>query len=242
MTDRLPARVTIEVKTSRGTDLALSKRDIEGIAPDGFAAFLITSRVLGGPRWVLVCSRLLAPGAISEGEAVDLADADRAPESLIDSLNATWSNWVLDPGPREVALAQRTMTLQESIRWCIAEHPARHSSLSGAVRAGKLARALAVLRRRLDDVAEADTGPQQEGFVHQILLEHGFRTLGYEVTSNPVGVPDFDARLATARSSRPVRDRLERWDPASPSLARLRDHLLSLDDDDLAEVITTIGE
>jgi len=187
--------LAIEVKTARSGGFVLSQRDIDGVLPEGHVAFLVESRLLGGPRWILVPARLLGPGAHDETALEKLADGSPALAEVIEVLNLRWSDWILDGDVHALLFQQDAMKFKDAMRWCLEHHPARHSGFGGAIREGKVATALAAFRADLDAHAAADKGPQLEGAVHQYLLEDGFRHLGYRVTNNPIGVPDFDARL-----------------------------------------------
>ena len=195
MADTLLEHLSIEVKTSRSGDFTLSQRDIDGVLPDGHVAFLVESRLLRGPRWILVPARLLSPGAHEARTLVKLADTRPAVDVVVDALNTRWSDWILDGAVRDLLFQQDAMKFKDAMRWCLKHHAARRSGFSGAIREGKVAAALAAFRDALDVYATGSSGPQIEGYVHQYILEDAFGSLGYHVTNNPIGVPDFDARL-----------------------------------------------
>jgi hypothetical protein len=226
----LPARVKLEVKTSRGGAFPLSERDIEGIAPDGHLVALLTDRRLHGPRWVLVPARLLSAKGYSE---TDLAGMEE-PTPLTVALNRGWSEWVLDEEATGRILTGQVSGVADRILWCRTEHPPRSHPSAGNVREVKLTGALDLFRRGLDAIAAGDTAAQAEGQVHQRLLEDVLRQLGYAVLPNPIGVPDILATREAEVSVEAIRARLSRWKPDSTELVSLRDALLALGDGELA--------
>jgi len=237
MPDAMPEHLRIEVKTSRTSTFILSARDIEGITPGGFAAILLTERRFRGPRWILAPAHLLQPGANSQ-EALAAAAEEGRVQLLTDPINTFWSNWILDAGIHEILFRQKNMSLQEAVRWCLGNNVPRENNTSGAVRETKLVEALEKFRSALDTSVESGNGSQQEGFVHQCLLEHAFRGLGYDVTNNPIGVPDFDAHLhgVAIKAAGEIRQRLRNWNPEDETLDDIRDRLLALDDINLEEI------
>jgi len=237
MTESLPRHLAIEVKTSRSGDFTLGQRDIDGVLPDGHVAFLIEARRLGGPRWLLAPARKLSPRSYDEPTLDRLADGSAPIQEVVSVLNARWSDWILDRDVQELLFEQDAMKFKDAMRWCLTRHPARRSRFSGAIREGKLAAALVAFRALLDPNAAGSSGPQLEGYVHQYILQDAFTSLGYRVTNNPIGVPDFDARLERDRATpSSPRRALEAWTPSSPILQNVRETLLDLGDAALDEV------
>lgn len=238
MTDDLPQNVRIEVKSSRTEDFTLSRRDIEGITPNGHAAVLLKSRHLKGPRWVLVPAHVLSPGAVNENQLSQLTEEEGAPTLLVEKLNKSWSDWVLDSGVQDLFFKQPG-ALKEAIEWCLKNHPARPSRFQGSVREGKLSRGLRGFQSRLDQHVKGDSGPKQEGFVHQHLLEDAFRQAGYQVTNNNIGVPDFSATLVAEHGMTGI---LEAWSPEDPTLRQMREQIRGLNDEQRAELFEALRE
>lgn len=189
MPDSLPEKIVIEVKFSRASVYTLGERDLEGIKPDGHVAVLIENRLLKGPRWVLVPFSQLSDGSSEEQELCD-AGQDVLPE-ITKVLNAFWSNFILDAKMGKLLLGQ-SVSIQEASKWCLKNHVPRQSAFAGAVRESRLKAALDKFRKGVDEKCE-DNGPQQEGFVHQYVLAQGLKELDYQVTVNPIGVPDIKA-------------------------------------------------
>jgi len=227
----LPRHLKIEVKSSRNSDYQLSQRDIDGIMPDGYGAILLTSRDLQGPRWVFVHARELAVGANQETALAVAARDVQAPASLNDSLNSSWSDWILDEDVQDVLFSQKSMPLRDAVSWCLESRRPRACRLTGAPRATRLARALERFRARIDDFLESGAGAQEEGQVHQSVLRDAVARLGYRVVNNPIGVPDIEAWLEV--SVERLRSSLTNWDPGAEELRLVRDAILGLTDDDL---------
>lgn len=225
----LPARVRLEVKTSRGGSFPLGPRDLEGIAPDGHLAALLTERRLRGPRWVLVPARLLSAKGYGEAELAAMEESS----PLADALNQGWSDWVLDDEVVARFLVGQVSGVAERIAWCRTEHPPRGHAAVGNVREVKLSEALRRFRERLDAIAAGDSAAQAEGQVHQRLLEDVLRQLGYAVLPNPVGVPDILATREGEVSIEAIRARLREWEPKTAELVAVRDALLALGDAEL---------
>jgi len=242
----LPAEIRIEVKTSRGQDFTLSDRDLKGIRPHGFAAILINSTRHKGPRWILVPATRIDPGTHTEATLVRTSKEAPGPAAVVSAINLAWSNWILDREVRAKLLAQDNMAPKDAIRWCLGRHPARASKYEGNVRQAKLAAALTDFRADLDAFLGNENGPQQEGQIHQYVLEDSLEHLGYAAINNPTGVPDIHARLRAAQPATTVRDptqlrnRLTAWDPADAKLDAVRKTLLDLDDEHLAELVTLL--
>jgi hypothetical protein len=163
---------------------------------------------------------------------------------VVAALNQAWSDWILDEKVHAILFAQKNVQPKDAIKWCLQSHPAQPNQFSGAVREGKLQQALARFRGQLDDFLDSDKGPQQEGQVHQYILGDAIARLGYDVTNNPVGVPDIDAVLRTglaATGGQDLRAKLEEWQPESEPLQNLRRQLLQLDHgqlDELREILS----
>jgi hypothetical protein len=236
MPESWPSPLKLEVKISRTTQHSLSKRDLEGITPNGYAAVLITERLQRGPRWVLLPVSQLKQGGYTDAELCQLADSSQA--ELCRELNRIWSNWILDESVWTKLLAQDHMMIKAAIEWCLQQHPPRVNQSSGNLRENKLAAALQCFRAKLDEFLTSEKGPQQEGFIHQYLLAHALETIGYEPTVNPVGVPDISAVRSESSSARidSIRERLRHWHPSKPELKTLRDDLLASSDDDLKAI------
>jgi len=223
----------VEVKSSRSTTHQLSERDLDGIAPDGFAAVLITARLLKGPRWVLCPAHVLTPGGHDDKELAVLAETVQA--DLCTNLNRIWSNWILDESVWNKLFLQDHMKIKAAIKWCLRQHPPRENQCKGNLREGKLADALDRFRSALDKFLSAETGPKQEGFIHQYLLGDALEQLGYELTENPIGVPDINATLRIGSNAvrNGIRQNVQQWQPQSNSLVQLREQLLKLTDAEL---------
>jgi uncharacterized protein YjiS (DUF1127 family) len=242
----LPAEIRIEVKTARGQDFHLTQRDFEGIRPHGFAAILINSTRLHGPRWILVPATRLDPGTHADTTLVRTSEDSSGPAAVVSAINLSWSNWILDREVRRKLLAQDNMALKDAVKWCLERHPARTSNYQGHVRQAKLADALSDFRTDLDSFLGNENGPQQEGQIHQYILESSLQDLGYAAVNNPTGVPDIHARLRSARPGDSARDpailreNLAAWKPGNERLEAVRQSLLELDDDELGEVGTVL--
>jgi hypothetical protein len=239
----LPAEIRIEVKTSRGQDFTLSERDFEGIRPHGFAAILINSTRHDGPRWILLPATRIEPGMHTEATLVRTSEEAPGPGKVVEAINFAWSNWILDREVQAKLFAQANMATKDAIRWCLERHPARQSRYEGHTRQAKLASALTGFREGLDDFLGNENGPQQEGQIHQYILEDSLQHLGYVAVNNPTGVPDIHARRSTAQPTSiapTLRDQLASWQPQDPRLDAVRETLLDLDDTDLAHLETLL--
>ncbi len=226
MPEALPSVLKLEVKISRATKHSLSDRDLSGIAPDGFAAILISSRVLHGPRWLLVPARHLQAGNHDETDLCTLVDGGHP--ALCQGLDRIWSDWLLDDTVWAKLFQQDHMKIKPAIDWCLQHHPPRRNKSQGNLREGRLADALQRFREELDRRHDENSA-QQEGFIHQYLLAYGLEKLGYNATVNPVGVPDIAAVLLseTARSScANTRQKLKEWNPVDADQKSLREFLL----------------
>jgi len=187
----LPKTLKLEVKAPRSTRYQLSARDIAGITPDGFLVALLTDRRLRGPRWVVVPAAQLSVGNAS---AKELAASEFA-GSLAEMLNRGWSDWILDQSAWERLLEEGTSGVRSRMAWCRSQHPPRQNSATGLVREAKIVEALDALRMSIDNAVIGRSGAQQEGSIHQILLEDVIQLNGYKIIENPVGVPDIQAQL-----------------------------------------------
>ena len=246
----LPPEIRLEVKTSRSGVIPVSARDLAGVAdaPGGYLAALVNDRLLHGPRWVLVPVALMQARGWSEAELVEVASASLSDGMglalLTEGLNRRWSDWILDQRGWERILGAGTTGIAARVAWCRREHPPRVHAFTGAVREGKLAAALVTLRERIDiasPAGEAGAGSQVEGQLHQGLLAHVLEEMGYEVTINPVGVPDIVAISSVSLSRRQIgacdmRKRIEAWDPDSASLQQAKAVLLELSGEELESV------
>ena len=242
MSEGWPESLKLEVKVSRTTKHQLSERDLKGIAPDGYAAILITGRLQHGPRWVLLPARQLQPGGYNDADLSRLADTIQ-PE-LCNELNKTWSNWILDESVWSKLLQQDHMKIKGAIEWCLKSHPPRVNKTGGNLRENRLAEALQRFRSRLDAfLLPSDNSAQQEGFIHQYLLAHALEKIGYAATVNPVGVPDIAAvkKERGAAGNETLRDKLLRWNPETPELKKLREQLLANSAETLEKLRQVIG-
>lgn len=186
----LPETLKLEVKAPRAPLYQLSARDIAGITPDGFLAALTVDRLLRGPRWIVVpCAQL----TVGSSKASDLADSEVL-DSVGQMLNQGWSDWILDDESIEKLLAEGTAGVRGRIEWCRAQHSPRRNATSGVLRETKLLTALTAFRKRIDEIAVGGTGAQQEGGIHQVLLEDVIEMNGYSIVRNPIGVPDIQAQ------------------------------------------------
>jgi hypothetical protein len=234
--DETPRELRIEVKTSRSGSFQIGERDIDGIGPGGHVAALLTDRLLHGPRWVLVPARTLQSRGYGEKELADGAE-DR---DLVVEINRGWSDWVLDRDAWEKLLEPGILDVAARITWCRRQHPPRAHQSRGNVRETKLHSALAALRARIDDVAAGDTGAQLEGQFHQSLLGDVLEQAGFDVTLNPVGVPDIVATRTSAAATTDIRERLSGWEPPSPAIRVARDAVLDLEPEELAQFLSRI--
>jgi hypothetical protein len=236
----LPAEIRIEVKTSRSQGFTFTDRDLEGIRPDGHAAILIDSTRHNGPRWILVPATRIDPGTHTESTLVRTSEETPGPNTVVSAINSAWSNWILDREVRRRLFKQANMPAKDAIKWCLERHPARTSKYEGHVRQAKLAAALTEFRNELDAFLGNENGPQQEGQIHQYILEDSLQYLGYIAINNPTGVPDIHARLSAAQTAsaapRDLRDKLASWQPTNAELDAVRKTLLDLDDEQLAQV------
>ena len=242
MSEGWPESLKLEVKVSRTTKHQLSERDLKGIAPDGYAAILITRRLQHGPRWVLLPARQLQPRGYNDADLSRLADTIQ-PE-LCNELNKTWSNWILDESVWSKLLQQDHMKIKGAIEWCLKSHPPRVNKTGGNLRENRLAEALQRFRSRLDAfLLPSDNSAQQEGFIHQYLLAHALEKIGYAATVNPVGVPDIAAvkKERGAAGNETLRDKLLRWNPETPELKKLREQLLANSAETLEKLRQVIG-
>lgn len=238
----LPAEIRIEVKTSRGQDFVLTDRDFEGIRPHGHAAILIGSTRHKGPRWILVPASRIDPGTHTEATLVHTSEETPGPAAVVSAVNLAWSNWILDREVQAKLFSQGNMAVKDAIKWCLERHPARMSKYEGHVRQAKLAAALMDFRAELDSFLGNENGPQQEGQIHQYVLEDSLQRLGYVAVNNPTGVPDIHGRLRAepgatgARDPAQLRQMLAAWQPGSERLDTVRKTLLELDDEQLREL------
>ncbi|HEV2045635.1 MAG TPA: hypothetical protein VGQ95_03455 [Chthoniobacterales bacterium] len=233
MSESWPNPLKLEVKSSRSTTHQLSERDLDGINPDGFAAVLITDRWLKGPRWVLCPAQFLRPGGHNDKELAAVAETNQA--DLCGKLNRIWSNWILDESVWSKLFLQDHMKIKAAIKWCLQHHPPRQNKSKGNLHEGRLADALDRFRSALDKFLSAETGPKQEGFIHQYLLGDALEQLGYELTENPIGVPDIRATLPVGSNAvrNGIRQNVQQWKPQNNSLVQLREQLLKLTDAEL---------
>lgn len=233
MIPETPRELRIEVKTSRSGGFQIGPRDIDGIGPGGYVAALLNDRLLHGPRWVLLPGRGLLPMGYDER---GFAELEAAPELAL-SINRGWSDWILDRESWGQLLSEGAQNAAARIPWCRREHAPRMHQGQGNLREVKLDAALAAFRARLDEVAAGESGAQIEGQVHQALLGDVLEQLGYEVTLNPVGVPDIVAVLPVSATHRDVRSRLTAWVPDSAGLQDARDAILTLSHEELEVLI-----
>jgi hypothetical protein len=230
--DERERELSLEVKTSRSGGLQIGERDIDGIGPSGYVVVLLTDRMLHGPRWILIPARGIQAKGYSEAELAESADEG----GIVRELNRGWSDWILDREAWARVLEPGVTRIPERIRWCRREHPPRVNLTSDNLREVKLAEALAAFRDRIDQVATGGSGAQAEGQLHQTLLGDVLEQMGYEVTVNPVGVPDIVAKRP-AEATADLRARLESWQPASERLGSARRILLALDSEELRLVV-----
>ena len=193
--DELPRELKVEVKTSRNQSFALSDRDLEGIKPDGFAAILVDSPRNHGPRWILVEGRRLTACTHDEESLLQAEQDGSSPMQVVAAINRIWSNWILDREAWHKLFQQQNMPLNKAVKWMLETHPLKQNRATAAVREMKLGQALTEFRQGLDKFLANEQAAQQEGQVHQYILEHAIQQLGYDVTNNPIGVPDFNAVL-----------------------------------------------
>jgi hypothetical protein len=185
----LPETLKLEVKAPRGSSYQLSERDIAGIMPDGFLIALLGDRRLRGPRWAIVKASHLSPGSRTAQQLVDCEVVDDASVML----NLGWSNWILDATAWSSLLELGTAGVRARMAWCRMHHPPRQSVAKGSIREAKLVDSLDAFRACVDKIAKSDTAAQQEGSIHQVLLEDVIQQSGYKIVENPVGVPDIVA-------------------------------------------------
>jgi hypothetical protein len=239
MTIEWPDPLKLEVKISRSDRHVLSKRDLSGITPGGYAAILITRQLLHGPRWVLVPARQLRARSYEDAELAELSGTN--PEEVTRNLNAKWSDWILDESVWCKLLAQGHLNVKAGVDWCAQEHPPRVNKSPGGMRELRLAEALERFRRAVDEAHGSQSGPQQEGFIHQYLLANALDQTGCRATVNTIGVPDIYATRGGAQGrGRTVRERLEEWEPADAGLQKLREHLLTIKDDGALEALRQV--
>jgi hypothetical protein len=191
----LPRTLKLEVKAPRSGEYHLSARDIAGITPDGFLVALISERSLAGPRWTVVPANHLSIGTATGRSLLE----SEVKGSLSDVLNRGWSDWVLDRAAWGKLLEEGASGVRSRIAWCREHHPPRASAATGRLRETRVADALDALRLVIDRLVTADSGAQQEGSIHQVLLEDVLQLNGYLIVENPVGVPDIRAELRSSR-------------------------------------------
>ena len=238
MSAEWPDSLKLEVKISRSERHRLSKRDLLGISPGGYAAVLITKRICYGPRWVLVPAQRLQARSYKDGELADLSGGE---EELSRELNVKWSDWILDERVWGKLLEQGQLKVKEAVEWCAKEHPPRVNRSGGVVREQKLADLLQRFRRAVDEAFGSGNGAQQEGFIHQYLLANALDRTGYHATVNTNGVPDICATRNDAEGpGRTVRERLQAWEPSDGELQQLREYLLRIKDDDILETLRQV--
>lgn len=227
MPENLPTTLKLEVKTSRTTSHQLSPRDLDGIGPDGFVAVLITERLQRGPRWILVPGDQLQAGTHTDSGLCK--GAEKIQPELCSKLNGFWSDWILDGTVWEKLFEQEHIKIKAGIEWCLQHHPPRINQSTGALREIRLASAIQNFRSALDERVSKESGPKQEGFIHQYLLVHALELLGYSATVNPVGVPDINATLGAGKSAAglSLQEKIFRWNPADKATRDMRDQLLT---------------
>lgn len=236
MAESRPSRLKIEVKTSRDAQHQLGERDLDGIRPDGYVAVLLMDRVCRGPRWVLVPGRLLAPGGYADRKLDDLS-RETLPE-LTAALNRLWSDWILDESVWMRMFQQTQMDALPALEWCLRHHRPRANKSQGNIREGRIVEALGRFRSDLDKFVKG-SGAQQEGQVHQRLLSYALVQVGYQLSSNPIGVPDISALWCGSPIKAGIeglRGRLQAWDPAEVELREVRALLLGVSDSGLRAV------
>jgi hypothetical protein len=187
----MPEPLKLEVKVTRGDRLSISTRDLEGLGEEGYLAFLVTDRLANGPRWVFIPRNHLTAGTYAQARLVTLGNGILP--DLLKNLNRLWTDWVLDRPYWEVVLNQQNAPPARALNEMLQHRNPRESALSGHLREGMAANALTAFQEGIDTVANGNKGPQQEGLVHQHLLAYALKRLGYQVTVNPVGVPDLVA-------------------------------------------------
>ena len=235
-TPEFPGEIRVEVKTSRSGTIPIGTRDLEGVGPAGYVIALLNDRFLRGPRWVMARARGLQARSYDEASLAEVAE----PSALVEGLNQGWSDWILDRDAWSRLFEAGSTGVAERVVWCRVEHPPRLIQLAGAVREMKLAAALAEFRARLDEVAPGGNGSQIEGQIHQALLGDVLQQMGYEITPNPVGVPDIVAKLRRPISADEVLARVRDWRPGSEPLREVRERLLRLGPDELRELLQVI--
>lgn len=229
----LPLELQLEVKTSRSNVVQVGTRDLEGVGPNGHVVVLLNDLRLHGPRWILVPARTLQARGYSEPELSEIAEAS----ALADALNRGWSHWILDRESWTKLLEPGNVGIGDRVAWCRREHPPRANLTEGALREVKLADALAAFRASLDMAATGESGSQVEGQVHQALLGDVLHQAGYEVTLNPVGVPDIVAKHNGSSPPQGLAERLHEWHPESSTLRAARDALAALSPEELDETV-----
>jgi len=210
---------------------------LDGVGPDGHVIALLNSRLLRGPRWVLVRSPALRAGTFDEVKLSELGESSH----LADALNRGWSNWILDRDAWSRLFEAGTTGVSERIAWCRGEHPPREQRSVGPIREAKLAAALQEFRDRVDAAAPGGTGSQIEGQIHQALLGDVLGQLGYAITPNPVGVPDIVAKRQRTASAPEIAKRLAAWKPRSSRLRAARAALEGLDSGELIELARVLS-
>jgi hypothetical protein len=180
-----------------------------------------------------VPARTLQARGYSERELSEIAEGS----VLVEELNHGWSNWILDRESWAMLLEPGNSGVGERVAWCRREHPPRANLTEGTLREVKLAEALAASRASLDVAAAGESGSQVEGQVHQTLLGDVLQQVGYEVTLNPVGVPDIVAKRKDPATLLSLAERLQAWHPDTASLRSVRDALAALSPEELQEAL-----
>jgi len=232
----LLGEIRLEMKTSRAGSIPIGQRDLDGVGPAGYLIVLLNDRLLHGPRWVLARARGLHARTYAESQLADLAEAS----FLADGLNQRWSDWILDRDVWSRLFEAGSTGVAERVIWCRTEHPPRENQSTGALREMKLSTALDAFRARLDAVAPGGNGSQIEGLIHQALLADVLGQMDYEVTSNPVGVPDIVAKRRQPVAGEDLSARVRAWQPGADRLRETRERLLGLEPEELRELLRVI--
>ena len=90
-------------------------------------------------------------------------------------------------------LAEAGPVTRERVQWCRAHHPPNPNKSVSQLRNARLGRCLAAFEAAVDQRSQHDRGAQQEGSIHQLLLEDVLTQAGYRIVPNAVGVPDITA-------------------------------------------------